>query len=79
MKMLVWGTAGESDPTRASIPLHIVANGCVEVGHDSALLLAGDAADLIVGDTAERVRGVGIPPATELIAKLVEHKVPIYV
>ena len=79
MKMLVWGTAGASDPTRASIPLHVVANGCVEVGHDSAVLLAGDAADLIVGDTAKEIRGVGIPPATELLAKLVEHKVPIYV
>lgn len=79
MRMVVWGTAGTSDPTRASIPLHVVANGCVEVDHDSAIILAGDAADLIVGDTAASVQGVGIPPATELLAKLVEHKVPIYV
>ena len=58
---------------------NLVANGCVEAGHDSAIVLAGDAADLIVGDTAQSVQGVGIPPATELLAKLVEHKIPIYV
>lgn len=79
MKMLVWASSGGSDPTKASIPLHIVANGCVEVGHESALLLAGDAAELIIGDNVDRIEGVGIPPARELMNKLVEHKVPIYV
>ena len=79
MKMLVWATAGANDPTKASIPLHVVANGCVEVGHDSALLLAGDAADILIGDTAETLEGVGIPPVRELLAKLKEHEVPIYV
>ena len=79
MKMIVWATAGAADPTKASIPLHVVANGCLEVGHDSALILAGDAADLIIGDTAETLQGVGLPPARELLAKLKEHEVPIYV
>ena len=79
MKMVVWATSGASDPTKASIPLHIVANGCVEVGHDSAIILAGDAAELIIGDTAQTLEGVGIPPVRELLAKLVEHAVPIYV
>lgn len=79
MKMVVWATAGASDPTKASIPLHVVANGCVEVGHDSALVLAGDAADIIIGDTAETLQGVGIPPVRELLTKLKEHEVPIYV
>ena len=79
MKMVVWATAGASDATKASIPLHIVANGCVEVGHDSALILAGDAAEMMIGDNAERIEGVGIPPVRELLAKLVEHRVPIYV
>jgi len=79
MKMLVWATAGAADPTKASIPLHIVANGCLEVGHDSALLLAGDAADMIVGDTADTMEGVGIPQVRELLAKLKEHEVPVYV
>ena len=79
MKMLVWATSGEADPTKASIPLHVVANGCVEVGHDSAIILAGDAADIIVGDKSETMEGVGIPPVRELLAKLREHSVPVYV
>ena len=79
MKMVVWATAGASDATKASIPLHVVANGCVEVGHDSALILAGDGAEMMVGDNADRIEGVGIPPVRELLAKLVEHRVPIYV
>ena len=79
MDMLVWATAGASDPTKASLPLHLVANGCVEVGHDSALVLAGDGADLITGDTIETMEGVGIPPVRDLVAKLKEHSVPVYV
>ena len=79
MDMLVWATTGSSDATKASIPFHIVANGCVEAGHDSALLLAGDAAEIVIGDYAERIEGVGIPPMRDLLAKLKEHEVPVYV
>jgi predicted peroxiredoxin len=79
MKMVVWATAGTADPTKASIPLHIVANGCIEAGHDSAIVLAGDATEIIVGDTADNLRGIGIPPMRELIDKLVEHQIPIHV
>ncbi len=79
MKMLVWATTGANDPTKASIPFHVVANGCVEVGHDSALLLAGDAAEVIIGDNADSIEGVGLPPMKDLLAKIVEHKVPVYV
>ena len=79
MKMVVWGTAGKADPTRASLPLHLVANGCVEVGHDSSIILAGDAAELILGDTIDTLEGVGIPPVRELFAKLKDHSVPVYI
>jgi predicted peroxiredoxin len=79
MKMVVWASAGASDPTKASIPLHVVANGCVEVGHDSAIIMAGDATELVLENNAQTVEGVGIPPARELLAKLKEHSVPVYV
>ena len=77
--MLVWATTGASDATKASIPFHLVVNGCVEVGHDSALVLAGDAAEVVVGDNADRIEGVGIPPMRDLLAKLREHEIPVYV
>jgi predicted peroxiredoxin len=79
MKVLFLATAGTSDPTRASIPLHIAANGSIEVGQQCAVVLAGDATELVSRETAERVEGVGVPPVRELLRKLVDNEVPIYV
>lgn len=79
MKVLFLATAGTSDPTRASIPLHIAANGSVEVGQECAVVLAGDATELVSRETAERVEGVGVPPVRELLRKLVDNEVPVYV
>lgn len=79
MKILYLATAGAGDATRASIPLHIAANGSVAEGQECAVVLAGDAAELVSRDQAERIEGTGIPPVRELLQKLVEHAVPIYV
>jgi predicted peroxiredoxin len=79
MKVLYLATAGAGDPTRASLPLHIAANGSVEVGQDCAVVLAGDATELVSRATAEGVEGVGVPPARELIQKLLDNQVPIYI
>jgi predicted peroxiredoxin len=79
VKVTYFASAGTADPTRASIPLHLAANGSLEVGQDVAVILGGDAAELLLGDTAERLEGVGVPPARELLAKLREHEVPVYV
>jgi len=79
MKTLYFVTAGETDATRASIPLHIAVNGSVEVGHETAVVLAGDATELLSEETANRLEGVGVPPVRELMAKLLEHGVPVYV
>jgi predicted peroxiredoxin len=79
MRILITAAAGSADPTRASIPFHIAVNGCVPEGQDVHVVLAGDATELTVGDTVDRVEGVGVPPLRELVAKLVEHQVPVYV
>ena len=79
MKTLYFVTAGASDATRASIPLHIAVNGSVEVGHQTGVVLAGDATELLSEETAGRLEGVGVPPVRELLAKLLEHAVPVYV
>ena len=79
MKILYLATAGAGDPTRASIPLHIAANGSVEAGQECAIVLAGDATELVSRAGAEQVEGVGVPPAKELFQKLVDHQVPVYV
>ena len=72
-------TSGSTDPTRASIPFHLAVNGSFEVGQEAGIVLAGDAAELAVGDLHDGVEGVGLPPLRELVAKLVEHAIPVYV
>ena len=79
MKVLYLATAGAGDPTRASLPLHIAANGSVEAGQECAVVLAGDATELVSRETAERVEGGGVPPARELFQTLLDNQVPVYV
>ena len=79
MKTLYFCTNGSSDPTAASIPLHIAANGSVEVGHETAIVLGGDATELLAEETANGLEGVGVPPLRELLPKLLEREVPVYV
>ena len=79
MKITYFGSAGVADPTRASIPLHLAANGSLEVGQETTIILGGDAVELIIADNAQRLEGVGLPPARELLAKLRDHAVPVFV
>jgi predicted peroxiredoxin len=79
MKITYFASAGASAPTRASIPLHLAANGSLEVGQEVSIVLAGDATELLIGETAERLEGLGIPAARELLAKLRDHAVPVFV
>jgi predicted peroxiredoxin len=79
MRILYLATTGPNDATKASIPLHIAANGSVEVGQECAIVLAGDAVELAKRETAEAVEGVGIPPARELFQKVLDNQVPVYV
>ena len=65
--------------TRPSVPLHIAANGSLEVGQDVSVVLVGEATDLVIRDDAPLLEGVGVPPARELLGKLKEHEVPVYV
>jgi predicted peroxiredoxin len=79
MRLLYIVSKGMDDPTLASVPLHIAANGSVDLGQEVWVVLAGDGTELAVGDNAERMEGVGVPPARELLTKLREHEVPVYV
>ena len=79
MKILYLATTGAGDPTKASLPLHVAANGSVEAGQDCAVVLAGDATELVARETAERIEGVGVPPARDLFQKLLDNAVPVYV
>jgi predicted peroxiredoxin len=79
MRILYFATAGSSDPTKASIALHLAVNGSVEVGHEPAVVLAGDATEMARADVRERIEGVGLPPVRDLFAKARDHAIPVYV
>jgi predicted peroxiredoxin len=79
MRFVYIVTTGTDDPTKASLPLHLAANGSVEVGHETAVLLAGDGTEMLFGDNLEQMQGVGVPSVRELIAKLRDHSIPVYV
>ena len=79
MKFVYMVTTGTDDPTKASMPLHLAANGSVEVVHDSALILVGDATEMLLGDNLDEMQGIGVRPVRELMAKLRDHSVPVYV
>ena len=79
MGLLYIVTKGVNDPTLASVPLHIAANGSLEIGQEVSVVLAGDGTDLVIGDNAEHMEGVGVPPMRELLSKLREHQIPVYV
>ena len=79
MKLLYIVTKGTDDPTLASVPFHIAANGSIEIGQEVSIALAGDATDLVLGDNAQNVEGLGVPPLRDLLLKLKEHEIPVYV
>ena len=79
MKIVYFASAGTGDPTRASIPLHLAANGSVEVGQETSIILGGEATELLLSNHAELLQGLGVPPMRELLAKLRDHAIPVYV
>jgi hypothetical protein len=62
MRLLYIVTKGMDDPTLASVPLHIAANGSVDIGQEVSVVLAGDATELVIEDNMQRLEGVGVPP-----------------
>ena len=51
----------------------------MEIGQETSIILGGDAAELLVADHAEALEGVGVPPMRDLLAKLRDHAVPVFV
>jgi hypothetical protein len=51
----------------------------VEVGDDSALILTGDATEMLLGDNLDQMQGIGVPRVRELLDKLRDYSVPVYI
>ena len=78
VKLLYVGTRGTDDPTQATFPF-LMAKGAIEGGHETGIILMGEAAPLIKDHIAQQVHGVGIPPLKELMDFLVSQEVRITV
>ncbi|HEX6508521.1 MAG TPA: DsrE family protein [Chloroflexota bacterium] len=76
--ILLAGTHGTDDPTRASIPFHM-AVGAIEAGHQPQIVLMGDASYVIQEGVVQHIQGVGMPALSELLQTVRRHEVPIYV
>ena len=77
-KILYSGTFGTDDPTRATLPF-LAASGALDAGHEAVIFVTGEAVYLMKDEIANAVQGIGIPPVSELIEKVVSNGVPIYV
>jgi len=74
-KLLIVASTGPTDPTRASIPFHIAANGAATAGVGCEIALAGDATELVKPEVAAG----GIPPLADLLAKCAAQNITFYV
>jgi predicted peroxiredoxin len=77
-KLLYIGTHGTDDATKATFPF-LMAKGAIEAGHETGIILMGEAAPLIKDSIAQQVHGIGVPPLAELMGFVVEHNVRINV
>jgi predicted peroxiredoxin len=77
--LLIVTATGPEEPTRASVPFHIAVNGAKPNGTEVAIVLAGDAAELVKPDVIANVIGVGIPPLRDLVDKCLEQDLRVYV
>ena len=77
-RFLLVGLCGSENPTRANFPFAWGA-ALHEAGNEVRIELAGDATVLMRTVVAANITPVGWPPLSQAIAKVIEHKIPIFV
>ncbi len=77
-KLLYIGTHGTDDPTKATFPF-LMAQGALEAGHETGIILMGEAAPLIKDHIAAQVQGIGVPPLKQLLDGLIAKNIRITV
>ena len=77
-KLLLTGTHGSDDATRATLPFH-VAKGAVEAGHQVSISLMADAPVVLKNEMRDAIVGVAVPPLRDLLQFAIEKGVRVYV
>jgi predicted peroxiredoxin len=76
--LLITGTHGTDDPTRASLPFH-VAKGAKEAGQEVAIVLAGDSPVVLKQAVRDAILGVGMPSLKDLFQFALDNGVRVYI
>ena len=77
LKIMMKSAWGSDDPTKAAFAfLH--GHALSEAGHEVQIFLLGEAVSLMRKSVSTAVVPVGWPPLSEIFAKVVERKIPIY-
>lgn len=69
---------GTDDPTQATLPF-LVATGAGSAEIDCCIALLGEAASLVKPGMIDAVHGVGFPPLRDLMEKVRDFQIPVYV
>ena len=77
-KILSVATHATDDPTKATLAF-VLAVGAMGGEKECAIALLGEAVTIVKEPVAKGIHGVGFPPLPELIAKVVQAKIPVYV
>ena len=76
-KLLLTGTHGSDDPTRATMPFH-VAKGAIEAGHQVSISLMADAPVVLKNEVRDALTGFAVPPLKDLLQFAIEKGVRVY-
>ncbi len=77
-KILAVATHASDDPTKCTLAF-ITAIGAIGASKECAVALVGEGVYLVKEAVAKSIHGVGFPPLSELIEKVVNANVPVYV
>jgi predicted peroxiredoxin len=77
-KILTVATHATDDPTKCALAF-ITAIGALGAGKEVTLALLGEGVYVAKEVIAKTIHGVGFPPLPELIEKVVQGNVPVYV
>ena len=77
-RVLSVATHATDDPTKASLAF-ITAVGAIGAEKECTIVLVGEAVTIVKEAFAKGIHGVGFSPLTELIAKVVQAKIPVFV
>ena len=77
-KLLVTGTHGSDDPTRATMPFH-VAKGAIEAGHEVSISLMADGPVILKNEVRDATLGFALQPLKDLFQFAIEKGVRVYV